>query len=157
MTQNNDIERLIERYFDCTASPEEEALLKALLADPATEATPAVEEARAVTGYTAVQKAISEDVGQPRPNVLTPQKWIASAAAAAAVALAVTIGWHAGRGDSLPDTAIVYAQGRVIHSTDDALDIMASQLGAMGKASADSPAADILKSLQQSLTTTTTR
>lgn len=131
---------LIQRYFDATATAGEEERLRAILADPATERTQAVEEARAVMGYTAVARAVS----RPHRN---NSRWVAAASVAASVAVVVLIGWHS-LSAADDNTAVIYANGRVIHSTEQAIDIMTAQLGAIGEAAKDSPATHALKILE---------
>lgn len=131
---------LIQRYFDATATAGEEERLRAILADPATERTPAVEEARAVMGYTAVASAVI----RPRRS---SRRWVAAASVAASVAVVVLIGWHS-LSAAEDNTAVIYANGRVIHSTEQAIDIMTAQLGAIGEAAKDSPATHALMILE---------
>lgn len=131
---------LIQRYFDATATAGEEERLRAILADPATERTPAVEEARAVMGYTAVASAVI----RPRRS---SRRWVAAASVAASVAVVVLIGWHS-LSAADDNTAVIYANGRVIHSTEQAIDIMTAQLGAIGEAAKDSPATHALMILE---------
>lgn len=137
---------LIERYFEATATAAEEARLKAILADPATEPTEAVEEARAVMGLTAVRKAVAQRPQEP--TKAGAGRWIAAASVAAAVAVAAIMCLEFQHEASVTSTATIYARGTVTHSTDLAMDIMAVQLGAMGEASANSPASDILRILE---------
>lgn len=131
---------LIQRYFDATATAVEEKRLRAILADPATERTPAVEEARAVMGYTAVASAVI----RPRRS---SRRWVAAASVAASVAVVMLIGWHSLSAVD-DNTAVIYANGRVIHSTEQAIDIMTAQLGAIGEAAKDSPATHALMILE---------
>lgn len=131
---------LIQRYFDATATAVEEKRLRAILADPATERTPAVEEARAVMGYTAVASAVI----RPRRS---SRRWVAAASVAASVAVVVLIGWHS-LSAADDNTAVIYANGRVIHSAEQAIDIMTAQLGAIGEAAKDSPATHALMILE---------
>lgn len=131
---------LIQRYFDATATAGEEKRLRTILADPATERTPAVEEARAVMGYTAVASAVI----RPRRS---SRRWVAAASVAASVAVVVLIGWHS-LSAADDNTAVIYANGRVIHSTEQAIDIMTAQLGAIGEAAKDSPATHALMILE---------
>lgn len=131
---------LIQRYFDATATAVEEKRLRAILADPATERTPAVEEARAVMGYTAVASAVI----RPRRR---SRRWVAAASVAASVAVVVLIGWHS-LSAADDNTAVIYANGRVIHSAEQAIDIMTAQLGAIGEAAKDSPATHALMILE---------
>lgn len=131
---------LIQRYFDATATAGEEKRLRAILADPATDRTPAVEEARAVMGYTAVASAVI----RPRRS---SRRWVAAASVAASVAVVVLIGWHS-LSAADDNTAVIYANGRVIHSTEQAIDIMTAQLGAIGEAAKDSPATHALMILE---------
>lgn len=131
---------LIQRYFDATATAVEEKRLRAILADPATERTPAVEEARAVMGYTAVASAVI----RPRRS----RRWVAAASVAASVAVVMLIGWHSLSAAADDNTAVIYANGRVIHSAEQAIDIMTAQLGAIGEAAKDSPATHALMILE---------
>ncbi len=131
---------LIQRYFDATATAGEEKRLRAILADPATERTPAVEEARAVMGYTAVASAVI----RPRRS---SRRWVAAASVAASVAVVMLIGWHS-LSAADDNTAVIYANGRVIHSAEQAIDIMTAQLGAIGEAAKDSPATHALMILE---------
>lgn len=132
---------LIQRYFDATATTDEEKRLRAILADPATERTQAVEEARAVMGYTAITRAVS----RPRRS---SRRWVAAASVAASVAIVALIGWHSLSAADDDSTAVIYANGRVIHSTEQAIDIMTAQLGAIGEAAKDSPATHALMILE---------
>lgn len=132
---------LIQRYFDATATAGEEERLRAILADPATERTQAVEEARAVMGYTAVARAVS----RPHRN---NSRWVAAASVAASAAVVALIGWHSLSAADDDSTAVIYANGRVIHSTEQAIDIMTAQLGAIGEAAKDSPATHALMILE---------
>lgn len=132
---------LIQRYFDATATAGEEERLRAILADPATERTQAVEEARAVMGYTAVARAVI----RPRRS---SRRWVAAASVAASAAVVALIGWHSLSAADDDSTAVIYANGRVIHSTEQAIDIMTAQLGAIGEAAKDSPATHALMILE---------
>lgn len=132
---------LIKRYFDATTTADEEKRLRAILADPATERTPAVEEARAVMGYTAVASAVI----RPRRS---SRRWVAAASVAASVAVVVLIGWHSLSAAADDNTAVIYANGRIIHSTEQAIGIMTAQLGAIGEAAKDSPATHALMILE---------
>lgn len=144
--KTNEINILIERYFEATATAEEEAELMKLLADPATERSHAVEEARAVMGFTAVQRAVNRRTANRRPH--RTARWIAAASVAAAVAVVALIGWHISDGSNVETAATIYAHGEVNHSTDLAMDIMAAQLGAMGEANENSPASAMLEALE---------
>lgn len=139
-------EILIERYFEATATRAEEARLRTILADPSTPATPAVEEARAVMGYTALQKAIAG----PSDHRSRIMPWRTIASIAASVAVVAAIGFHfSATGGPQPD-ATIYAQGKISHSTDDALAIMDRQLGALGRSTENNPVNDILDNLNLS-------
>lgn len=139
-------EILIERYFEATATKAEETRLRAILADPHTPATPEVEEARAVMGYTTLQKAIARPTEQPRHKM----PWRTIASIAASVAVVAAIGFHfSANGGSQPE-ATIYAQGKISHSTDDALAIMDRQLGALGRSTENNTVNDILDNLNLS-------
>lgn len=141
------IQILISRYFEATATAEEERQLKEILADPTTEATPEVEEARAVIGYTAIERKLHTPDKQASTN--NGSRWRAMTIAAASAAAAITLGWSFLNNDNNPyeSNATIYAQGRVIESTDQAMAIMEAQLGAMGKASENSAATNALNAL----------
>ncbi|MCM1029284.1 MAG: hypothetical protein NC342_06735 [Pseudoflavonifractor sp.] len=137
---------LIQRFFDATATKEEEEALRKILADPSTESTDEVNEARAVMGFTALF----------RPRLRRPassRRLRAIAASAAAVAVAATIGLWAitHQTPSSASDATIYASGNISHSTDDALAIMTSQLSQMGQANASSQATRMLNALGESM------
>lgn len=138
-------EILIERYFEATATRAEEARLRTILADPSTPATPAVEEARAVMGYTALQKAITGPSDRRRT-----MPWRTIASIAASVAVVAAIGFHFSATGGPQPEATIYAQGKISHSTDDALAIMDRQLGALGRSTENNPVNDILDNLNLS-------
>ena len=144
MTDKERIHILISRYFEATATDAEEDELRMLLSDPATEPTTEVEEARAVMGYTALQKAIH------RPSRKKMRKRWASAAAAAAILTGIiTITYHTtGQPDAADSYAAVYTDGKIITSTDEAIAIMQSQLGAIGSADARSATAEAFSVLE---------
>lgn len=137
---------LIERYFEATATKAEEARLRAILADPDTPATPEVEEARAVMGYTTLQKTIARPAEQPRHKM----PWHTIASIAASVAVIAAIGFHFSTNGGTHPEATIYAQGKISHSTDDALAIMDRQLGALGRSTENNTVNDILDNLNLS-------
>lgn len=144
MTDNERIHILIERYFEATATDAEEAELKQLLADPATDPTPEVEEARAVMGYTALQKAIHRPAHKS-----TKRRWTSAAAAAAIMIGIITISYHiTDPSDTVDSYATVYMDGKIITSTDEAMAIMQSQLGAIGAADTHSATAKAFSALE---------
>ena len=142
----NITEQLIKRYFEATATAEEEKMLRQILADPSTESTPAVEEARAVMGFTSLLRQRN-----PARNRILPVKLRTIAAAAAAV---VIIGLYVtliNRTAEVPTGVAIYCQGEVSHSTEDALNIMHSQLAGIGQGMAESETASMLEALNIAL------
>lgn len=136
-------EILIKRYFDATATKAEERRLRAILADPSTPVIREVEEARAVMGYTTLQKARLRPAA-PRHHTV-PWRTIVSIAASVAVVIAISVHFLAPEGQQ-PDVTI-YAQGKISHSTEDALAIMNHQLGALGRSTENNTINDILDNL----------
>ncbi len=149
MTTNERIHILIERYFDASTTETEENELRLLLADPETEPTAEVEEARAVMGYTSLQRAIHHPKSGNENRV---KKWTRGAAAAAMLTGIITVAYHAlPHSEAAPSYATVYTDGQVITSTDEALAIMHAQLSAMGSAEANGATADAFSALDNML------
>lgn len=136
-------EQLIERYFEATATAEEEEQLRHILADPATESTPAIDEARAVMGFTSLLRSRAP---KKRRIMTSRVRAIASAAATIAIILGISLFYINGHHEPQADAAI-YCQGEVNHSTEDALEIMRSQLGSIGQGIADGETSNILEAL----------
>lgn len=149
MTRNEHIHFLIERYFEATATPSEERELKHILADSTIDATPEVEEARAMMGYTAISKAVATP---PRRRNRVP-RLISIAASIALVAFTSVTLVKLMTNNHDADTATIYANGMVIESTDQAMSMMQSQLKAMGQATEASEAAGIFNALEAMRTT----
>lgn len=146
------IELLINRYFEATATKEEEQTLKRLLADPSTPSTPAIDEARAVMAFSAISRPAASKRNDKSSAVIHNRAAILKAAAAAA--LLISVGWGAvsdsGVEASSESFAAVYDRGNFSNSTDVALSIMRSQLGAMGQESengATAKAIDLLDAM----------
>lgn len=154
MTDYRDIERLIERYFEAQTSEEEERELRRILADPSTPATQAVEEARAVVGYTSLQGAIArhDTRAVTKRWKSRPSRWIrvATATAAAVAAIAIATDYttrHSGEADS-ETVCLVYAEGKATESQEEAIAIMHAQLASIGRATQNNPATDALNMLE---------
>ncbi len=141
-----EIERLIDRYFEATATASEEATLRRILADPKTEPTPTVEEARAVMWFTALLR--------PRKPKIMRLKTVRIISVAASLALLISIFAYfltGNAGSSQENGAIIYCQGIESHSTEDALALMRSQLGSVGRERAEGEAAAIFQALNETI------
>lgn len=149
MKRNDHIQLLIERFFEATATKEEERELKRLLSDPDLQSTKEIEEARAVMGYTALQAAIAKPAQrQPRRHILPK-----ISAAAAVATLLIGFGLHSRITNEEPATfAAVYNDGTVETSVDDAMAVMMAQLGSFGEDDEMDRADDAFKLLDTMLT-----
>lgn len=125
-TDINELLTLIERYFDCSLSDDEEKQLREVIA--VTEIShPAVDEARALMGFRRpAPSAAKAPARRSRGTIIR-----AGLSIAAAVALIITIGIHvinpsaAGQDDY---TCIAYVNGAMITDEDQIMDLIAQDL-----------------------------
>lgn len=116
-----ELEELIECYFDCSLSEDDEMSLRKVIAATRYD-SPAIREAKAVMGYAAAsQKAVRKP--QPRRRHV----WLRAATSAAA-AVALIIGTHAylnssadGNGDNV---CVAYVNGQRIDNREAIMQMM---------------------------------
>ena len=133
-----ELEQLIQRYFDATTTSAEETLLRRELARPEAQA-PSADEARAVLGLFAAQRKRHTARRHSRSRI-----W----AAAAGVALLLAAGgsFVAQRDAATQASYIAYVDGDVITDSQHVLDMMRSDLDDLRDASVsvdDAIAADL--------------
>lgn len=129
----NRLHELIERYFDATATEAEEAEMRRGLADMSLN-SPRIDEARAVTGFFAVERQRQRRAAAPRQTVHWPRIAAAIAVAAVCGAALLTIPRHS---DAEPDRCVAYVGDTEITDSQEVLAIMRSNLDELGEASAD--------------------
>lgn len=101
------ITKLIERYFAAETTLEEEKELRRLLADPSTAHIPMADEARAVIGWARMNAT-------PRRRIL-PTAFLKIMSAAAMLGIATGVGLSLMLPDRSEGTAVVYIAGQEIH------------------------------------------
>lgn len=102
------ITKLIERYFAAETTLEEEKELRRLLADPSTAHIPLADEARAVIGWARMNAT-------PRRRIL-PMAFVKIMSAAAMLGIATGVGLSLMLPADRPEgTAVVYIAGQEIH------------------------------------------
>lgn len=142
ITNQAELEQLIERYFDGETSIQEEQLLRAALADCPWDSE-AIDEARFTMGYFAAHS----HEGQRKAKKNNRRQLIGIAAS---IAILLAIGIHAmnNKWFSLQQQCIAYVNGKVIDNDDavmaliekdlnkmeDASNSMAAQLQSLGEA-----------------------
>ena len=128
ITNQADLEQLIDRYFDGETTVQEEQALREALADcPWSSET--IDEARFTMGYFAAHK-------QQRRRVATFTNRFRITAIAASIALLLTVGlttlWHHQQTD---DMCIAYVNGKAISNDDAVMALIANDLNSMEDAS----------------------
>lgn len=132
MSESNQqhLRHLIKLYFDGATTLEQDRELRRLLAEPWASGADA-DEARAVMSFACMTPR------RKTPRTPLMHHVAASLSAAASVAVAAVIGWSllAERGQQ-PE-CIAYVDGREITDTETVMEIIDSDLDALGKASSD--------------------
>lgn len=141
ITNQAELEQLIERYFDGETSVQEEQMLRAALADcPWSSET--IDEARFTMGYFAAHS----HEGQ-RKAKKTYRRQLIGIAASIAIILAVGVyAWHHQQPD---DVCIAYVNGQVVQDNDKVMALVADDMSKMDNAS--NAMTDQLSSLSEAL------
>ena len=141
ITNQAELEQLIERYFDGETSVQEELMLRAALADcPWSSET--IDEARFTMGYFAAHS----HEGQ-RKAKKTNRRQLIGIAASIAIILAVGVyAWHHQQPD---DVCIAYVNGQVVQDNDKVMALVADDMSKMDNAS--NAMTDQLSSLGEAL------
>lgn len=136
MMKNEDIiisdeqlDALIQRYFDAETSLEEEALLKRAVAH---REEPRYDEIRAVLGFMAAKR---RSVAKKRKRGTT--MWLQVAAVAAVAALVVTVGINLTHQATETGTCYAMVGGVRIDDESQVLSLMQSNLGDIGDAASE--------------------
>ena len=127
ITDQAELEKLIERYFDGETTVQEEQTLRETLAD-CPWSSEVIDEALFTMGYFAAHKQ------QRRQNVTTSSRFRHAAIAASITALlAVGVGllWH---NQQHEDVCVAYVNGKTIHNEKEVLNLMQSDLNDIGNA-----------------------
>ena len=127
----SELTALIERYFDCETSEEEEVRLKQELA--VTEhRNDAIEEAMATMGVFAEQKRSIRSIKRSRGAVVA---WrVASVAAVVALLLAVGVHLLSYNGNEPEDYCIAYVNGMEVNDRAEVMAMLHSELTDVGSA-----------------------
>ena len=141
--------QLADRYFEATATDEEEQLLKRFLATKEAD-DPRFDEVRAVMGIFAAhrrQAPVSTSVRSLRSAATRRWAWV-GAAAAAVVAICFTVSEWANRPT---DICVAYVNGVEITNRDEVLAMMHSSFESVGMDDGTSVVADELGDLFASM------
>ncbi len=119
----DELEELIECYFDCSLSEDDEMSLRKVLSATVLD-TPAIREAKAVMGYEAVVKsgAGDKDLSKGRHT-----KWLRAVGAAAVAAMLLSIGAYFRTGATAPvaqDDCVAYVNGQRINNKEAVMQMM---------------------------------
>lgn len=128
--QSEDL-KLTERYFDGLTTLAEEKRLRQLLANPQLKGAK-LDEARATLSFAAV----SPVTAARKPRVM-PWRTVASVAASVALVVALGAAFFTDGGGHSDGACIAYVDGKRIENPDHVVEIMRSELSAMGEASAE--------------------
>ena len=141
ITNQAELEQLIERYFDGETSVQEEQMLRAALADcPWSSET--IDEARFTMGYFAAHSREGQ-----RKAKKTNRRQLIGIAASIAIILAVGVyAWHHQQPD---DVCIAYVNGQVVQDNDKVMALVADDLSKMDNAA--NAMTDQLSSLGEAL------
>lgn len=127
ITNQAELELLINRYYEGETSLEEEQLLRQCLAD-CPWSSEAIDEARFTMGYFAVHKQQGR-----RATTVTDRFRIMAIAASVAVLLTVGIGllWQ---NHQVNNVCVAYVNGKAIHNEQEVFNLLQSDLNDMGNA-----------------------
>lgn len=141
ITNQAELEQLIERYFDGETSVQEEQMLRAALVDcPWSSET--IDEARFTMGYFAAHSREGQ-----RKAKKTNRRQLIGIAASIAIILAVGVyAWHHQQPD---DVCIAYVNGQVVQDNDKVMALVADDMSKMDNAS--NAMTDQLSSLGEAL------
>ena len=142
INSQQELEQLIERYFDGMTTVEEEDTLRRTLAHCPWDSQ-AIDEAKAVMGYFAVHSDLQR-------NLATRGKRLRITGIAATVAIILAVGgyalWHQQR---LDDVCIAYVNGHVVQGDDQVMAMVADDLDRIDNAA--NAMTDQLSSLGEAL------
>ena len=141
ITNQAELEQLIERYFDGETSVQEEQMLRAALADcPWSSET--IDEARFTMGYFAAHSRETQ-----RTKKSNSRRQLIGIAASIAIILAVGVyAWHHHQPG---DVCIAYVNGQVVQDNDKVMALVADDMSKMDNAS--NAMTDQLSSLGEAL------
>jgi len=141
ITNQAELEQLIERYFDGETSVQEEQMLRAALADcPWSSET--IDEARFTMGYFAAHSHETQ-----RTKKSNSRRQLIGIAASIAIILAVGVyAWHHHQPG---DVCIAYVNGQVVQDNDKVMALVADDMSKMDNAS--NAMTDQLSSLGEAL------
>lgn len=127
ITNQGELEQLIERYFDGETSVQEEQMLRAALAD-CPWISEAIDEARFTMGYFA---AHSHEAQRVKKNNSRRQ----FIGIAASIAIILAVGAYALWHQQQPiDVCVAYVNGRVVQDDDKVMELVANDLSKMDNA-----------------------